>query len=122
MPIALATLSSHLGCRDVIVFCDNASAVASLIRGTSKSDDALGISELFHVLCLQLGSRVWIEWIDSRSNPSDGLSRDGVQDSWTRAQNWLTTEISGHAFPDLPLDPWYSASCVRHWGSAHRWW
>ena len=49
-------------------------------------------------LALQMGCRIWFEWIDSKSNPSDGLSRDGLDDAWTKAQGWDIAEILG---PDL---------------------
>ena len=39
-----------------------------------------------------LNVRVWVEWIDSASNPADGLSRGGLEDSWTQQQGWLLTE------------------------------
>ena len=32
--------------------------------------------------------RIWYEWIDSNSNPADGLSRDGLLDEWTVRQGW----------------------------------
>ena len=35
-----------------------------------------------------LGARMWVEWIDSDSNPSDGLSRDGLDDQWALNQDW----------------------------------
>ena len=34
-------------------------------------------------------ARVWFEWIDTNSNPSDGLSRLGLADDWSQAQGWL---------------------------------
>ena len=46
------------------------------------------IVQTAHLLWLHLGTRVWIEWIDSASNPADGLSRAGLQDPWTQAQGW----------------------------------
>ncbi len=36
--------------------------------------------------------RVWFEWVDSDSNPADGLSRDGILDSWSIAQGWDLAE------------------------------
>ncbi|CAE8638050.1 unnamed protein product, partial [Polarella glacialis] len=33
-------------------------------------------------------ARIWFEWIDSDSNPSNELSRDGLEDEWTRSQGW----------------------------------
>ena len=34
------------------------------------------ISTAFHVMCAELGCRVWLEWVPSKSNPADILSRD----------------------------------------------
>ena len=48
-----------------------------------------------------LECRVWIEWIDSKSNPADGLSRLGLLDPWTQGQGW---ELSEAAQP-----PWRTA-------------
>ena len=42
---------------------------------------------------VKLNSVVWFEWIDSESNPSDGLSRAGVNDPWTKSQDWSTEEL-----------------------------
>ena len=48
----------------------------------------------------QIGARTWYEWIDSKSNPSDGLSREG-----------LSCEVAGELctflceFPPLALIP-----------------
>ena len=46
-----------------------------------------------------------------QKNPgvTDGLSRAGVQDSWTLAQGWLIREVAGTKFPDLPSDPFRGA-------------
>ncbi len=30
----------------------------------------------------------WLEWIPPKSNPSDGLSRDGAKDELSRIQSW----------------------------------
>ena len=44
---------------------------------------------------MRLVCRAWFEWIDSDSNISDGLSREGVTDPWTKAQGWDLKEIKG---------------------------
>ena len=41
---------------------------------------------------LEIQTQTWYEWIDSDSNPSDGLSRAGLQDAWTLAQGWHLEE------------------------------
>ena len=79
-PIAFAALQHDLQGRDVVLFVDNEAAVSTLIRGTSCTEDSALMAELLHTLCLILRCRLWVEWIDSDSNPSDGLSRDGLSD------------------------------------------
>ena len=74
--------------RDVIFFVDNEAAVAACIRGASRCDDVGLIVQAIQWEALKLDCRLWFEWIDSKSNPSDGLSRDGLDDEWTVAQRW----------------------------------
>ena len=38
-----------------------------------------GIAECTQLLAMRLGVRIWYEWVDSGANPSDGLSRLGLQ-------------------------------------------
>ena len=83
--------------QDLLWFIDNEAAVASLIRGSSSQIDVHTLVQVAHFLFQRFQIRVWIEWIDSESNPSDGLSRDGVSDSWTRSQPWDVSEVS---YPD----------------------
>ena len=65
---------------DVLWFIDNEAAVSSLVKSTSKELDVHRISQATHALLGLLSSRCWFEWIDSDSNPADGLSREGLQD------------------------------------------
>ena len=79
LPGRLATNS------DILWFVDNEAATSTLIRGSSREEDVCNIAELTHLLWAHHGCRVWLEWIDSDSNPSDGLSRDGVSDPWCKS-------------------------------------
>ena len=116
VPLALAVLAPHLQGRDCLAFCDNAAAVSSLIRGTSRCTDVLEIAELCTALQLQLEMRLWIDWVDSGSNPADGLSRDGITDAWTCSQNWSLRELTGKQCPSLSEDPFFTAQLwVEHW-------
>ena len=86
-----AAISEHLDQlrgRDVVVFVDNEAAAASLIRGSSSSLDVGVMAQAVHWLLMRIDCRIWIEWIDSDSNPSDGLSRLGIHDPWTIEQGW----------------------------------
>lgn len=88
---AYAALWNHkdaLKDQDLLLFVDNESAASALIRGTSSQDDVGAVVQAFHWLAASINCRVWIEWIDSESNPSDGLSRLGLIDPWTLLQDW----------------------------------
>ena len=78
--------------QDILWFVDNEAAVCSLIRATSGQEDVHKICQASQALLGILASRCWFEWIDSDSNPADGLSRDGLQDDWTLRQGWSLTE------------------------------
>ena len=73
---------------DAIFFVDNEAACAALIRGSSKEPDVSCIVNAVQWLLFSVDCRPWFEWIDSDSNCSDGLSRDGLEDHWTKEQEW----------------------------------
>ena len=89
-------LNSLLNNCDILWWGDNEAAIAALARGTSSQDDVHELVQATHLTLHRLSSRVWWEWIDTSSNPSDGLSRSGLTDPWTLSQNWKLEEI---AFP-----------------------
>ena len=91
--IVFLTEGPSLAGQDIIWFIDNEAACASLIRGASTQHDVGTLMYATHILFAKYGCRVWFEWIDSHSNPSDGLSRDGLEDEWTRAQGWSLREV-----------------------------
>ena len=79
--------------RDIVWFIDNEAAASSMIRGGSAEGDVNDIAEATHVLLHRLGCRMWVEWIDSGSNPSDGASREGVTCPWCAA-NEITVRVA----------------------------
>ena len=89
----------HMQNRDIIWLIDNESDTSCAIRGGSKVPEVEVAIQVAHLLWLHLGCRVWIEWIDSQSNPSDGLSRLGLEDPWTKSQDWIL-EV-------CPEPPWH---------------
>ena len=99
LPLGTWALYEHLYAQDVVWFIDNESAAACAIRGGSNLPEVESAVQVAHLLWLHLHCRVWIEWIDSDSNPADGLSRLGFQDPWTQTQGWKL------AHPGVP--PWH---------------
>ena len=98
------------GC-DLLWFCDNEAAASSLIRGSSSQDDVHQIAQFAQLLLCGLSCRTWFEWIDSKSNPSDGLSRDGLSDPWTATQSW---NIHEYTFPSELLPGTFLTSFLNH--------
>ncbi len=82
--------------QDLLWFIDNEAAAASIIRASSGEEDVHLLAQASQVRLALLGARLWVEWIDSESNPADGLSRDGLSDEWTCQQQWSLSEF---AFP-----------------------
>ena len=92
---------------DVLWFIDNEAAVASLVRANSQQPDVHLICLFAHAWIFKHGTRIWYEWIDSSSNPSDGLSRAGLADAWTQQQGWILDE---YPFPATILpDSFFSS-------------
>ena len=92
LPLASWALHAHLRGKDVVWFIDNESAAACAIRGGSSLPEVETAVQVAHLFWLRLVCRVWVEWIDSKSNPADGLSRLGLSDPWTKAQGWTLSE------------------------------
>ena len=88
-------------------FIDNEAAVAALIRGPTREFDVHLLAQAAQFVFHLSSARVWFEWIDTNSNPSDGLSRLGLADDWSQAQGWFLTEF---VFPEgLCLDDLFSS-------------
>ena len=57
---------------------------ASAMYALSGAPDIDRIVALSHLLWARFRARVWIEWVDSKANISDGISRDGADDVTVR--------------------------------------
>ena len=94
--------------RDVLWFFDNEAAVSAIIRVSTAEPDVLILVQQAHLQFHELQMRTWVEWIDSSSNPSDGLSRDGLLDEWiqpNRGKSPSTSSLS-LAIPLIFLPSW----------------
>lgn len=71
-----------------IWFIDNTAALMALIRGRSDSRDLEHMSQMIHVALYALDCWICWEWIPSKSNWSDSISRLGYEDPWSRANHF----------------------------------
>ena len=85
-PVALSAWRQQLQGRQVTWYVDNTSAVAAMIKGASPQVDSSPLALQAALACVHLGCRLWIEWVPSHQNLSDGLSRQGWQDKHVKAK------------------------------------
>ena len=65
----------------------------AIIKGASAKADLCAITVAIHAIFARPNCRVWVEYVESASNPADGLSRAGLEDAWTLAQGWSLREV-----------------------------
>ena len=85
-PLALWLHADRLRGRDVTWYVDNISAASALIKGASPQADSSEMALVASLQAASLGTRLWFEWIQSDQNPSDPLSRLGLEDPNVRAK------------------------------------
>ena len=79
---ALTTRPDRFRGRRGVWFLDNSAALMAPIRGRSDAEDLERMSQIVHVLLFGLQCWMFFEWIPSKSNWADAISRLGFQDPW----------------------------------------
>ena len=85
-----------------IWFVDNVAALMALVRGRSNEPALDHMALLIHAALFVLHAVIYFEWVESGANWSDGISREGLQDSWHR-QNHFSSEVAVMPYPILGL-------------------
>ena len=80
--------SSHLQDSDWLWFLDNQAAVSAAVKSMSTEQDVFEIAHYAALIGARMNARAWHDWVDSESNLSDGLSREGLDCSWSQSQPW----------------------------------
>ena len=75
------------------MFVDNVGVLALLTKGAAAPDDLSHVVGLCHLLLARHRIRVWWEYVDSDSNPTDGLSRYFAADPLAKEQGWRPVEV-----------------------------
>jgi len=96
--LAVHTWSHLLRNTKVLLFIDNQAAAAALATGTSTQQDIQCMVSLFYLSLEALGLDIWVEWIESDSNPSDLISRTGAFEGRPAEKllwpQWLLDQLS----------------------------
>ena len=105
IPLMICYCRDDLRGADLLLFVDNEAAVSAAIRGVSNAPDARVLVEVLQVLQLRLDLRIWVEWVDSKSNPADGFSREGVHCEFASSRRMLLADLPD-AVPPAGKCPW----------------
>ena len=101
---ALCSRASTFRGRRGIWYIDNLAALMCLIRGRSDVADLEKLSHLIHVALFSLNVWIYWEWIPSKSNWADAISRLGFADPWYQQNHFLPFRSHLDTFLlDLPL-------------------
>ena len=88
--IALTTTPERFRNRRGTWYIDNTAALMALIKGRSDSPDLEHMSHMIHILLFSLRCSIYFEWIPSKSNWSDAISREGHADRWHHDQGFTS--------------------------------
>ena len=80
--VAFHTFADQLRGRDILWFVDNQAAGTCFVKAGSQVPSLSLLSLRATSLMAALGCRVWAEYIPSPDNIADGLSREGLEDSF----------------------------------------
>ncbi len=93
LPLVLLREGRALRGRDVQWMVDNTAALGSTVKGASGQPVLEQLIALFWILCYRFQIRVWLEYVDSEANWSDGISRNFGADTFANAHNFSVDEL-----------------------------
>ena len=77
-----------------IWFIDNIAALIALVKGSSGSHSLDQMAQLVHLACFAIRSVPYFEYVESKANWSDEISREGAQGTWV-PRNAFSVEECG---------------------------
>ena len=108
--LAFRHFSEQFTNASAICFVDIMGVIHNIVNGTSRAIDAGAFTHALHTRMASLGTSVWWEYVPSKSNISDGGSRDGVLCSLAAAANIPLRDVSFRlppvGFPRAPAEAW----------------
>ena len=67
---------------------DNVAAVMTLVRGRSSNPDLTQLGHMIHLALFALRAQRYWEYVHSKSNWADDISRLGIQDPWRKSHGF----------------------------------
>ena len=102
-PVATFLFGQFLQQRDLLWFLDSMSALGAFIRGGSGVGDSAVMAHLVVITLASITCRAWFDYVNTKDNPADVLSRDGYEDPDVARRVYC-----GEWLPVLDTIPWTS--------------
>ena len=80
--VALTEMAGSVRRTNSIWFIDNTAALMALVKGSSGSHSLDQMAKIVHLACFAIRSVPYFEWIESKANWADEISRKGTQSNW----------------------------------------
>ena len=74
--------------RRCLWFLDNVAAVMTAVRGRSSNPDLTQLGHIIHLALFALRAQGYWEYVQSKSNWADDISRLGIQDPWQKSHGF----------------------------------
>ena len=82
-------------------FIDNVAALMAGVRGHSDNPELDHMASMIQAVLFFLQTWMYFEWIQSKSNWADGISRYGEQDPWHKRHGFSCRRVA------VPLEMWH---------------
>ena len=112
-PLALETWRQRLTGMPVLLFIDNDSAASNLVKGYSPKEDSSAIVGHFWLQASQQALHVYVDRVESKSNPSDGPSRFLFEEIRAMGGSWSPPITGSLASQTASSLQWFGAPLQR---------
>ena len=75
-------------------FIDNVAALMAVVRGRSDNPELDHMASMIQAVLFSLQTWMYFEWIQSKSNWADGVSRYGEQDPWHKRHGFSCRRVA----------------------------
>jgi hypothetical protein len=94
MPLMFLEREKHwLNGKALLLFVDNSVALFSYVKGCSGQPVVGRIVQTFHLSAIKSRVQVWFEYIPSKQNWSDGISRHGLEDEFAANERFSVRRV-----------------------------
>ncbi len=105
----------HLAHRRVLWFVENTAALSGVVKGTSRHPVLEKLIGLFWILAYRLQIEIWVEYVESDANWSDGISRELSMDTFSMEHGFRLRELI------FTLPEWLQRSYAEMWAASRLW-